>query len=286
MDLSRTATLVSCLVALGMIAGFQITTRLLRIENDAAVPGQLEGLLDDNRELRQQLASLKLVLATGQHGHRWSNASSSVNRNVDTAGIALDYTLHHQGIVGCRPLCRPEHHNMLFAGRWHEAGGEHAGPPCCPEEVPQPGEVSAAEFEACGFGVGAEALDRLGGVGNGTTNRPYDPPGMPCLANPPIPDFIWGSPTHCAVIAWSAKQFCRVLGARTLLMIGDSTFYQAYTALRNTVVHGQGGCEAHIFLARADTLNNWAFGWNRGAHWLQSMLDVVPDIVVMGGAAQ
>ena len=262
MDPPKTLISCICLVALGVVAGFQFTARLLVLRTETSGSGLLvfEGLLDENWELRQQLAALKLVLVAEQHAPR-SSAS-----NVDTAGIVLDYTLHHQGTVGCRPLCRPEQHSMLFAGRWHEAGSEQAqeqaGPPCCPDELIRPGELSDAENGACGY----------------TSN--------PCSVKPPTPDYIWGSPAPCAVITWSAKQFCRVLGARTILVVGDSTFRQAFRALYNMVVHGHGGCEAHLFYAGSDTLNGWEFGWNRGAHWLQSMLQLVPDVVVMGGAAQ
>ena len=76
-----------------------------------------------------------------------------------------------------------------------------------------------------------------------------------------------------------------MLGARTILVVGDSTFNQAFRALYNIIVHDQGGCEARLFFGGSDTLNHQEFGWNRGVHWLQLMLEVVPDVVVMGGAA-
>ena len=140
-------------------------------------------LLDENRELRRQIAALTRVAgidsdsASTQQQPTSKSTTLGLHTPSNTAGVVLDYTKHHQGVPGCRPLCRPEYHTMLFAGRWQTVGpgGEHddytGRPPCCPDYIPKQGELSDAEHEACGFGVGAEAVVRLGGVGGTARNR-------------------------------------------------------------------------------------------------------------------
>ena len=63
------------------------------------------------------------------------------------------------------------------------------------------------------------------------------------------------APSNCQFRKWNSKEFCNLLGKRTLLFLGDSTIVQAMSTLQNYISAGGGRCGAQIFVRRSDTLS-------------------------------
>ena len=66
-------------------------------------------------------------------------------------------------------------------------------------------------------------------------------------------------PRQCRLVEWDAHNFCSKLGARTILMIGDSTMEQAASVLMNEIHFAfwnvpTTGCQTQIIFAKSNTL--------------------------------
>lgn len=83
---------------------------------------------------------------------------------------------------------------------------------------------------------------------------------------------------------WDPNAFCRILGNRTIAVIGDSTMRQSAVVLTGMV--RLGGCMDQIIFRYADTLvfENMG-GLNRGAYWTTWVRHLRPDIVVVSAGA-
>ena len=94
-------------------------------------------------------------------------------------------------------------------------------------------------------------------------------------------------PHECRLIEWDAKDFCRVLGNRTLLVLGDSTVSQSASVLMNYIHFGFWeyptlGCQSQVKFAISDTLVGVSLGVdNRGAEWKYLVRHYRPDIVLL-----
>ena len=78
---------------------------------------------------------------------------------------------------------------------------------------------------------------------------------------------------------FNADDACRLLGNRTVLVLGDSTMAQASSALHNAFL--PGGCQQNIINVLSDTLVKRSLGhMNRGPHWTTAVDRVGPDIVI------
>jgi hypothetical protein len=94
--------------------------------------------------------------------------------------------------------------------------------------------------------------------------------------------YYW-MPLHCTLPTWNAKDFCRLLGTRRILTVGDSTFRQSSMTLASMIYAGQGGCADQIYFNASEDLINKKI--------LHSLFDVlnespcVPDIVLTGSGA-
>jgi hypothetical protein len=94
--------------------------------------------------------------------------------------------------------------------------------------------------------------------------------------------YYW-APFRCTLPTWNAKDFCRLLGTRRMLAVGDSTFRQSSMTLASMIYAGQGGCADQIYFNASHDLINKKI--------LYSLLDVlkespfVPDIVLTGSGA-
>ena len=100
-------------------------------------------------------------------------------------------------------------------------------------------------------------------------------------------------PRHCTLERPSAAQFCRLLGGRRLVIVGDSILHQFSVALINfltlhlaierTEEEGPANCATNIFYALAGTLVHRPFGrLNAGEHWGDVVRQLKPDLLVMG----
>jgi hypothetical protein len=89
-------------------------------------------------------------------------------------------------------------------------------------------------------------------------------------------------PDSCVLAEWNASVFCGLLGARNVLFIGDSTMEQTASALMSSVVFGSGHCQSQLTFVPGDTLIATHLGvLNRGQHWMDSVAQYQPDIVVL-----
>jgi len=95
------------------------------------------------------------------------------------------------------------------------------------------------------------------------------------------------------LLPFDATESCRLLGNRTVLMIGDSTMGQTASTLINRLL--PAGCQAQVGFQLADTLVKSYLGqetlqeedasaksrlaMNRGPHWLKPVQNQQPDIV-------
>lgn len=87
-----------------------------------------------------------------------------------------------------------------------------------------------------------------------------------------------------ALVGWNASDFCRILGNRTIAVIGDSTMRQSARVLTDMV--SPAGCDKQIYFLMADTLVFEGMGGlNRGAYWTTHVKKRHPDIVVISAGA-
>jgi hypothetical protein len=91
-------------------------------------------------------------------------------------------------------------------------------------------------------------------------------------------------PSHCKMIEWNAEGFCKTLGNRKMLFIGDSLMEQASSHTMNAVF--TAGCQTQMFMGLSDTLIKKPLGnYNRGLYWKDLVALVNADIVVMNAWA-
>ena len=96
--------------------------------------------------------------------------------------------------------------------------------------------------------------------------------------------FRW-IPDKCRLVEWDAREFCGLLGQRTILVVGDSTVSQAASVLMN-YIHwdfwrtSPPGCQQQVIFANSDTLVGRKLGGgNRGGEWKDLVRHFNPDII-------
>lgn len=98
-----------------------------------------------------------------------------------------------------------------------------------------------------------------------------------------IDSYHW-EPKTCSLLAWNAELFCKLLGNRRILLVGDSTMGQSATVLMNAV--STSGCHANISFASGDTLIGENLGLlNRGKRWTEYVKDLQPNITILTAGA-
>jgi len=81
-------------------------------------------------------------------------------------------------------------------------------------------------------------------------------------------------------LPFDAHSVCEKLGARKVLFIGDSAMQQTASTLMNALF--PAGCQTQLFYRSGDTLVNIKYAkYNRGDYWVNSTLEVQPDIVIL-----
>jgi hypothetical protein len=96
-------------------------------------------------------------------------------------------------------------------------------------------------------------------------------------------------PDKCRLVEWDARDFCSLLGQRTLLVVGDSTGSQAASVLMNYIHWGfweaspdGPGCQRQVIFANSDTLVGQKLGGgNRGGNWKDLVRHFDPDIILL-----
>jgi hypothetical protein len=86
--------------------------------------------------------------------------------------------------------------------------------------------------------------------------------------------YIW-TPHTCRLSEWDAHSFCKHLGTRDMVFVGDSTMYQTAVTVTNMLVAANATCTDQVVYALSDTLVGREFGlYNRG----RTMSDIVQQL--------
>ena len=109
--------------------------------------------------------------------------------------------------------------------------------------------------------------------------------GSGCKCKGWVDNYTW-EPARCALATWDAAAFCKALGGRSLMFVGDSTMIQAGAAFINAVHWDMwargGGCQEQLSIGIASTLIGVRLGaGNRGGSWVELVKKNRPDVVVM-----
>jgi hypothetical protein len=101
--------------------------------------------------------------------------------------------------------------------------------------------------------------------------------------------YYW-KPDKCDLPRWNAKDFCRLLSNRALLVLGDSTGMQSFGTLANMITSGQGDCadQIHYDWSTDLKMNGARNCYICGSHDIYNSVKnqtVSPDIVfILSGA--
>ena len=90
-------------------------------------------------------------------------------------------------------------------------------------------------------------------------------------------------PNNCKVSSFSATRFCKLLGSRRILLIGDSTMHQTASVLMNAIYYAlrDKGCQPQLQFSLSDTLVDVPGVPERGLHWMKYVVKYKPDIVIL-----
>lgn len=92
--------------------------------------------------------------------------------------------------------------------------------------------------------------------------------------------YIW-KPMLCELLSWNAMRFCRLLGSRKILMIGDSTMQQTAAALMTRLTWDGALCAPQIGILRFNTLHQDARDWIRNFQPSIIIVNVGPHVHTM-----
>jgi len=213
------------------------------------------------------------------------------------------------------PRCRGGVDSMLCAGMWRPLSSPGQWRPSTALEFAKVGvhKMNAEEFEVAaltGFNLslgkpvyppccakrrnlnewdaacGTNVERGCSGWGCAIVRRMDDPPAyaemLGCNCDPPASDTEWFSPKErCHVVHWNAQAFCRLLGNRTISIIGDSVFDQAAATLINMILVGGGGCQSRISF-HVETSGNWL---DVLLKWSTDTGQRPPDFIIFGACA-
>lgn len=99
--------------------------------------------------------------------------------------------------------------------------------------------------------------------------------------------YYW-QPNNCTLAAWDAVDFCRLLGNRRILLVGDSTMGQAAATLQNMVLASKAAkCAPQISFGRSDFLSFGFKGQNGFFNYVEQLNlgSTANDIVILGAGA-
>ena len=172
---------------------------------------------------------------------------------------------------------------------WVDGGADYVAvdPPCCGWDRLQQRRLGTTTKTVCS---GETVHGEQGFYGRNELLIPSG--GFGCQCTPErqaaIQRYEW-TPLECSLPAWDAAAFCKALGNRTMLWIGDSTGGQLAAGVHNYVSWSGGGC-AHQFTHEiSDTLNGNDYGvLNRGKRWVDHVKSTTPrrpDIVIVNAGA-
>jgi hypothetical protein len=121
------------------------------------------------------------------------------------------------------------------------------------------------------------------GAAAAVLNRPLGLTKVRTRLNKTPPDVnrhIW-RPRTCQLLAFDAKSFCKLLGGRRVVLIGDSTMGQTAATIMNAILHAKEACHVNIYFAKSDTLIGKNMGrLNRGYAW-QKWVDITKAEIVV-----
>eukprot|EP00978_Attheya_sp_CCMP212_P041495 scaffold238779_cov60-Attheya_sp.AAC.1 len=175
------------------------------------------------------------------------NSSGSVPECIDAVGVVghWEYTLNR------KPLVSPE---------------------CCDvDPTARRYNISSTESIPCAPSIWSSF--------QGQTNTYQENGGYECVCPGYVDRYTWRSPDIPE--KFDAKKTCKLLGQKRVLFIGDSTVRQVASTLINVLF--PAACQTQISYTECDTLIHETFHkLNRGKYWTKAVLDLKPDIVIIG----
>eukprot|EP00953_Heterococcus_sp_UTEX-ZZ885_P001162 1135-Heterococcus_DN1.PRE.3 len=188
----------------------------------------------------------------------------------------VSLTLQSGSHSGNLPVCRSSEH---IKGYWKPIQAQNKSFVCCESDD----EDHVARSKYCGHIQHHRKFD-LEALDGNRRHAPYymhaGEHSCKCdidqdrLAVSQRESYIW-TPHACRISEWNAHSFCRHLGTRTMLFIGDSTMYQTAVTVTNMLVAANATCTQQVSYALSDTLVDRGFGYyNRG----RSLLDILQPL--------
>lgn len=180
------------------------------------------------------------------------------------------------------PRCKLNDGQHLV-GAWREEpiSGNGPHPPCCGwDATALPWRPAANSSLQCGknyerrWDGSTTALMRSGGHGCSCD----------AVRAEKIQRVDW-VPRDCALDRWNATAFCKALGRRKIMFVGDSTSGQVAASVHNYIAIGGGICSHQISSVLSDFLASDFLGpgvHDRGDTWNSTVLHATPDIVILG----
>ena len=188
-----------------------------------------------------------------------------------------------------RPLCDRDAQNV---GAWHPSKVAHL--PCCTRASSWAiGNVTYPSPQSPACGPVAEHVSQYGLLYHGRPKWQVTTGGFGCSCVGHTERLEW-QPYDCRLAKWDAQVFCKKLGVRRVVFIGDSTMEQSASAVINAVTWGHKnrvgpqarGCQQQLFVALSDTLVGRPLGRsNRGPSWRWYVRQLEPDVVVLSAGA-
>lgn len=97
--------------------------------------------------------------------------------------------------------------------------------------------------------------------------------GCACQANTHLFEYV--EPHECKLVPWNASEFCRALGGRKMIFVGDSIQQQQFYTVHEQVRRDNGPCAEDIMFEHSDNLDGVNYRMVSGGNPRGKTLDVI-----------
>jgi hypothetical protein len=227
--------------------------------------------------------SSQISAAIAKRGAAVINTSTLLS---EIASLVLQSSSHSEDL----PLCRGSEH---INGYWKPTQAQNKSFICCESDD----DDHTARSKYCGH-IQHRRIFNLTALDGNHRDAPFYmhagehscicDAGQGRLSVSKRESYIW-TPHSCRISDWGAHSFCRHLGSRSMVFIGDSTMYQTAVTVTNVLVAANATCIQQISYALSDTLVGKELGlFNRGksmSEIVQTLQDTNSSIIVLSAGA-